>query len=221
MTPVGPPRTDHVGYWAALGATLAGVGVTFLIAASQTAGKIWVGFLVTSGSLAALCAAYVFSALFIGRGLPDLGEVRRAKKAEREHVAMLDRFARHDALQELIDELDNNARDLGIELGNDRIFGVSHPGNAWEKNRHVLRDHLEIRALVQDAYQLTHALNQRAKERYDTASHEDANNPAWQKLTEEETQEREEALSAVQKAKAAVQEVLDSARVTGSRRLRE
>jgi hypothetical protein len=134
------------------------------------------------------------------------------KQLEREHEAMLANFARRDALQELADELANNARDLRIELGNDRVFGAFHPGNAWEKNRHVLRDNSETRALVQNAYQLTHGINQRATERYDAASQADANDPQWQKLTEEEKQEREETLSAVQKAKAALDELMDSER---------
>jgi hypothetical protein len=207
-----PPRGDRIAFWGTLAAALLAVGAGFLIAASQTNCKAWVAFFIAAGSLAALVSAYVFAALFIGRGLPDMGEVRRIKQLEREHQEMLAKFARRDALQELVDELDNNARDLGIELVNDRVFGGFLPGNAWEKNRHVLRDHSETRALVQDAYQLTHAINKRTKERYDASSHEDVNDPAWHKLTEEETQEREEALTAVQKAKAALDEVMDSER---------
>jgi hypothetical protein len=196
-----PPRGDRIAFWGTLAAALLAVGAGFLIAASQTNCKMWVAFFIAAGSLAALVSIYVFVALFIGRGLPDMGEVRRIKQLEREHEAMLANFARRDALQELADELANNARDLRIELGNDRVFGAFHPGNAWEKNRHVLRDNSETRALVQNAYQLTHAINQRATERYDAASQADANDPQWQKLTEEEKQEREETLSAVQKAK--------------------
>jgi hypothetical protein len=114
---------------------------------------------------------------------------------------------RNDALYELGDELENNRRDLAIQLANGRTFGIMHPGTAWAKNSHVLNreEFDETRELVQDAYLRTHALNQKTQARYDAASHEDVNNPEWQKLSDEEVQERTKALNAVQKALAAVQ----------------
>jgi hypothetical protein len=94
------------------------------------------------------------------------------------------------------DELESNRRDLDIQLINERTFGIMHPGSAWAKNSHVLNsdEFAEMRSLVQDAYLRTHALNQETEARYNAASHDDANDPQWQRLTYDETRKRTEAL---------------------------
>jgi hypothetical protein len=203
------PRADR-GYWQTLAATLVGGAVAFLIAASQTDCRAWAVFFVVAAVASLLAGAYVFGALFVGRGLPDLGEERRRKRQQSEHEALLASYARRDAFQELLDELEHLRRALGIELGNNRTYGVMHPATAWAKNRHVLRDHPDTRDLVRDAYERINALNERTRERYDAASHADVNNPAWLRLSEDEAKERAEALSAVEHAITAVKAVAAS-----------
>jgi len=113
---------------------------------------------------------------------------------------------RSDAIHEFRDELENNKRDLVIQLEEGRTYGVMHPAYKWDKYRGVLNtdEFAETRDLVQDAYLRTHALNQKTQLRYDAASHDDVNNPEWRKLSEGEVQERTEALGAVTKALAAM-----------------
>jgi hypothetical protein len=139
-------------------------------------------------------------------------EERRAEREKREHEALMAGYARRDAFQELLDELHSNTRDVGNELVNERTFGAILPGTAWSKNRHVLRDHAEARELVRDAYQRTHRINQQTIERYRVAGDDDVSDPAWLRLTEEETKERKEALEAIQKARAAVETAMGSLR---------
>jgi hypothetical protein len=67
---------------------------------------------------------------------PDTHPERTAKRAERDQQALFARYARRDALRELMDELEGNRRDVGIELVNKRTYGVSYPGTAWAKNQH-------------------------------------------------------------------------------------
>jgi hypothetical protein len=118
---------------------------------------------------------------------------------------------RQDALQEFIDELENNSRDLGFQVRDGVIYGTIFPGTAWEKHRHLLNsdDLVWARPIVQDAYLRTHALNPKTEERYDAASVADVNDPEWRKLTEEELQERKEARSAVVAARGAVRQARD------------
>jgi hypothetical protein len=112
--------------------------------------------------------------------------------------------AHHEALQELLDELDGNERDLGIVVANDRTFGVMYSNTTLAKNEHVLRYDPHMSELVHDAYQATQALNERTKERYDAASHDDLNNPRWLRLREGERRDVRDALEAVRAAQAAV-----------------
>jgi hypothetical protein len=139
---------------------------------------------------------------------------RDARRAEHELTRLIERSQFRDSLQELLDELENNRRDLEIQLGTSLIYGVQFPGSAWAKNQHVLGadQHSAARELVHDAYLRTHAINQKALERFDAAaaSHVDVNNPEWKKLTDDEIQERQAALEAVEKARAAVQAIKDS-----------
>lgn len=147
-----------------------------MIAAGQTTGGAWTVFFAIPGIAAILASAYIFVALFEGRGLPDMGEERRTKKREQEHEAALAQLARGHAFQELLDELDANLRDLRIQLGNDRTFGVFHSSSAWARNQTVVDE--QTRDVVQDAYSRMRALDQSTRERHDAASHDDVNNPA-------------------------------------------
>jgi hypothetical protein len=88
------------------------VGAAFLIAASQTNCDRWATFFVISGIGAFLASVYLFGALFLARGLPDMGEERRITRLEREHEALMAYFSRVNALDELIAELGANERDL-------------------------------------------------------------------------------------------------------------
>jgi hypothetical protein len=101
-------------------------------------------------------------------------------KAEREHQEHIAPITWQDAVQELIEELEKNARDLTIQLDNDRTFGVIHRSNAWTKNRHVLDDsrYSGVRDLVDDAHERTKALDQSTAERYNAASHDEVNDPS-------------------------------------------
>jgi hypothetical protein len=108
----------------------------------------------------------------------------------------------------MVDEFDDIARDLQIELGNNRIYGLAHPASAWAKNRHALRDHEAVRNLVRDVYKRADALNKRTQERYDSASHDEINDPEWQKLSDDEKKERRDALTAAFKAKGAVEDLI-------------
>jgi hypothetical protein len=114
--------------------------------------------------------------------------------------------ARQDALQEFIDELESNRRDLAIQVETGQRFGVVFPGSAWAKHRHLLNsdDLVWTRPLVQDAYLRTYALNQKTEPLYDAASAADVNDPEWKKLSDDEMQERQEALAAVVSARSAV-----------------
>jgi hypothetical protein len=150
--------------------------------------------------------------VYLGWPWPKTHEEKAAEHAEREHQAQLAYLWRRHALQELVHELENNRRDLNIQLGNRRTFGVYHSATAWHKNSQVL-DSPELartRELVHDAYLRTHALDQRTRERYDAASHDDLNRDEWRELTEEETKERAEALTAVETAIAAVAGILEA-----------
>jgi hypothetical protein len=117
--------------------------------------------------------------------------------------------ARPDALQELLDELERNRRDLQIQLANGRTFGILHLATAWTKNEHVLDapKHDATRDLVRDAYEKTQALNERTNERFAPSSAEGAHDPLWLALTDDEVKQRTEALEAVGKAQAAVAEI--------------
>jgi hypothetical protein len=107
-----------------------------------------------------------------------------------------------DALQEILDELDGHRRDLRNELGNERVFWLNHSATHWSKNEHLLDgpDLANHRRLVSDAYLKTRELTQSERERYEAASDDDVNDPLWQALTEEETRQREDALTAVDQA---------------------
>jgi hypothetical protein len=114
--------------------------------------------------------------------------------------------AYHEALQELLDELETNERDLGIELANDRTFGVMYSNTMLAKNQHVLRYDPRTSELVHAADEAVRALNDRTNERYDGASQDDVNNPKWLRLRERERQAVRDALEVVQDARAAVKE---------------
>jgi len=163
------------------------------------------------GALVCAFGVWTLGITYWGWWQPQTHEEKMAKLAKREHEALLARFARRDALQELIDELESNSRDLNIQLETGQTFGVTHPGDAWAKNRHVLNtDELaETRDLVRDAYLRTHALNQQTMERFDSASFEQINDANWKKLRTEELTERREALDVVVKARAAVEAAKD------------
>jgi hypothetical protein len=158
------------------------------------------GILVTIG-------LWALGSVYLGWWWPPTHEERVAVRAQREHDEYVARITWQDAIQELIDELHHQSRDLSNELRNDDTFGMLHPASAWSKNRHVLRDHQDVRLLVRDAYEKTNAINERTKERWEAASHEQANDPEWRKLTEDEKQESLEALDAVEKASAALAEI--------------
>jgi len=49
--------------------------------------------------------------------------IERASAKQREHEALLARYALGDTLQKLLDELQRNRRDVGNELANQRTFG--------------------------------------------------------------------------------------------------
>jgi hypothetical protein len=94
------------------------------------------------------------------------------------------------------------ARDIGIQLDNDRTFRVLHRSNAWSKNRHVLDDsrYSHVRKHVGDAHARTDALDQSTADRYNAARQDEVNDPSWQRLTEGEKSERHTALAATKKA---------------------
>jgi hypothetical protein len=120
--------------------------------------------------------------------------------------------ARQDALQDFLDELENNARDLGRQVNDAEIYlSPRFPGSAWERHRHLFnsQDLVWTREIVQDAYLRTHALNQKHQARYDAASVSEMNDPEWRKLTEEEIQDRQAALAAVVAARSAVKQARD------------
>jgi hypothetical protein len=112
----------------------------------------------------------------------------------------------HEALQDLLDELEKNERDLGIELANDRTFGVMYSDTMLAKNQHVLLYDPHTSELVHAAYEAVRGLNERTRERYDGASQDDVNNPRWLRLRERERQAVRDALEVVQDARAAVKE---------------
>jgi hypothetical protein len=156
------------------------------------------------GSVLLAVGLWSLGSVYLGWPWPKTHEEKTAERAKRDHDALFAHLARRDALQELRDELEQIRRDLGIQLANERTFGVNHPATAWAKNRHVLGDDPETRELVHDAYLKTHALNQATIARYNLATQNEANDPAWQALSQEERKEREGALDAVEKALAAV-----------------
>jgi hypothetical protein len=112
-----------------------------------------------------------------------------------------------DGLQELMGELEENRRDLGVQMVNGRTFGMFHSYSAWARYSSILNadEFSGARGLVQEAYSRTDALNEKTRVRYDAASHDDVNDPEWPKLTVQEVQERAEALEAVDKALATLQ----------------
>jgi hypothetical protein len=131
-------------------------------------------------------------------------------KAEREHQEHIARITWQDAVQEVIDELENNARDLKVQLDNDRTFGVINRSDAWTKNRHVLNDsrYSHVRDLVDDVHERTKALDQSTTERYNAASHDEVNDPSWLRLSEAEKNERYSAFAAVGKALNALNAII-------------
>jgi hypothetical protein len=207
---LGTAHRGAVGYGSA-GVGLAGLVAVLIGNVTATTANYWtradvIAALVISGGLFGV-GLWSLGSVYLGWPWPRTHEERAAERAQREHDALLAHFSRVNALQELLDELENNRRHLRIQLDNERTFGVFHPANAWTKNRHVLNasELFATRELVHDAYLRTQALNQRTQERYDAASHDEINDPKWNRLTEEETTERAEALEAVEKALSGLQ----------------
>jgi hypothetical protein len=172
----------------------------------------------------AVLGSLAISAVLTTIGLWALGSVylgwpwlathdeRRAAREQREVQHQIEQMAWQDAIQELIDELENNARDLGTELKNGRVFGGMYPASAWAKNANLLNgaELARVRRGVRDAYQMTHALNQEIEARYSAATSDDVNDSEWVKLTGEEREERHEALTAVIEARDALLLIQDS-----------
>jgi hypothetical protein len=132
---------------------------------------------------------------------------RTERKARRQHEEHVARITWQEGTQNLLDQLENHPRELRSQLSDGLVFGGGFSGSAWAKNRHLLIPYPGTRDLVRDAYERTHALNQRTEERYNAASQDEVNDPAWRTLTEKETQERSEALEAVEKATATLAEI--------------
>lgn len=149
---------------------------------------------------------WAFGSIYLGWWWPDTHAERTARREQQEHEARMARYLRRDALDELEQELGRNQRDIGVELGNNRTYGVYYSATAWAKNRSVLNESGETktRELLEDAYRRTKALDERTRERYERASDHDVSNPEWLALSGQERQQLEEALDIVAKARAAV-----------------
>ena len=135
--------------------------------------------------------------------------IERASAKQREHEALLARYALGDTLQKLLDELQRNRRDVGNELANQRM-SVHYSNTAFAANRHVL-DYPELadaRDVAQDAYTQTITLDQETHARWDKATENEGNDPAWLSLTDEETRKRSMALDAAEEACSAIIAVL-------------
>lgn len=167
-----------------------------------------IGALALGGLICAL-GVWTLGVTYKGWWQPKTYDEKVTEGIQREHEALIAGLERGHAFEELLGELEANIRDVGIPLANERAYGVFYPATAWTKNRHLLQEHPEAMELVEDAYQRMKALNERTRTRYDAASHDDANNPEWQKLTDEETEEWQQALDAVRKAYAAVIDASD------------
>jgi hypothetical protein len=198
-----------VAYWSAFGGALFASGAGFLIAAAQTSRAGWADFFVAAGVTVIACSLYIFAALGLDRGLPVVGPERTRKKHEQLIEAIQADAARRDAFEEVLDELSGNRRNLVIELENKRVYGGYHNSTAWRKNIHLLSgpEAAERREIVDEAHRLTLELNDRNRERFEAASHDEVNDPAWQALTDEEREQRETAVGAVTNAWLAVVDV--------------
>jgi hypothetical protein len=208
-----PSRNTGIGV---LSAGLAVIAAVLVGDVSTTTSHYWCRVPVIAaigiGALISALGLWTLGVTYQGWWQPQTHEEKVAERTRIAHEALIAGYARRDAFQELIDELENNYRDLKFQLDDGRTFGLFHPGNAWAKNRHILNgDQLaDTRLLVQDAYQRTHALNQRTRERYEAASQDDVNDSEWVKLSDDEVQERTAALEAVTKARVAVIAARDS-----------
>jgi hypothetical protein len=148
---------------------------------------------------------------YAGWWWPSTHTERVKAKAEREHREHIARVTWQDAIQEMTDELEGNARDIQIQLDKDRTFGVLHRSDAWSKNRHVLDDsrYSHIRKHVEDAHARASGLDQSTADRYNAASQDEVNDPSWQRLTESEKNERHTTLAATKKAILELDAILD------------
>jgi hypothetical protein len=208
-----PSRTTGIGALS-LGVTvLAGVLVGDV---TTTTSNYWcrppVIALIGISALLLTVGGWALGGVYLGWRWPKTHVERTAEREQERERKMFAFFGWRDAVWMIEDELIQHQRDLRIELDNDRVYGGFHDHARRNANQHVFNEprFAETRGLVQEAYAQTHELNRRNKERWDAASHDDANDPEWRRLKDDERREREEALEAVEKALRAVTTVRES-----------
>jgi hypothetical protein len=179
--------------WATLAGTLAGIGSSMLIykAAARSDVCWWTDPIFWTGVVGLTMSAFIFLWLLVPPWLRDT----KARRVRKEELLREGRANQLQGLDELLRELGQISGQLKGELRWGKGGGL-FPNTAWTKNQNLVTG--EARALVDDAYEQAHRLDQRTLA---------ATNPEF---GEQETRERAEAKKIVDAASEAIRELRDA-----------
>lgn len=180
---------DHRSVWTTLAATLVTVGVAVLIAVGVDL-IWWTDPIFWIGAVALTAGAFIFLWLLVPPWLTN----RRLRRLRKEEARREGRANQREGLDEILRELGQISSQLKGELRWGKRDGL-FPNTAWAKNQHLVTG--DARALVEDAYEQAHLLDQA------TIS------AAQLELDERETQERQHAKPVVDAAAEAVRDLHD------------